>query len=60
MWVDNDVPTWKWRPVEIFQCRESIWDIIIYPYIKFWWHRTMLNICGIVAAILKIATSRKL
>jgi hypothetical protein len=36
-------PFWKWRPVEIFQCRESIRDIIIYPHIKFWWYRTMLN-----------------
>jgi hypothetical protein len=27
---------WKWRTVEIFQCQESIWDIIIYPHIKFW------------------------
>jgi hypothetical protein len=25
----------KMAIVEIFQCRESIWDIIIYPYIKF-------------------------
>ena len=33
---------WKWRPVEIFQCL----DIIIYPHIKFWWYRTMLNFCG--------------
>jgi hypothetical protein len=41
-------PFWKWRPVEIFQCRESIRDIIIYPHIKFWWYRTMLNFCGIV------------
>ena len=32
------------RPVEIFQCRESIRDIIIYPHIKFWWYRTMLNL----------------
>jgi hypothetical protein len=39
-------PFSKWRPVEIFQCREWIWDIIIYPHIKFWWHRTMLNFCG--------------
>ena len=31
-------PFWKWRLVEIFQCR----DIIIYPHIKFWWYRTML------------------
>ena len=51
-------PFWKWRPVEIFQCRESIRDIIIYPHITFWWYRTMLNICGIVAAILKMATGR--
>jgi hypothetical protein len=28
---------------EFFQCRESIRDIIIYPHIKFWWYRTMLN-----------------
>ena len=42
-------PFWKWRPVEIFQCRESIQDIIIYQHIKFWWYRTMLNFlryCG--------------
>ena len=32
-------PFWKWWLVEIFQCR----DIIIYPHIKFWWYRTMLN-----------------
>ena len=50
-------PFWKWRPVEIVQCRESIQDIIIYPHIKFW-YRTMLNFCGIVVAILKMATSR--
>jgi hypothetical protein len=30
---------WKWRPVEICQCRESIQDIIIYPHMKFWWYR---------------------
>ena len=51
-------PFWKWRPVEIFQCRESIWDIILYPHIKFWWYRTLLNFCGIVAAILKMAIGR--
>jgi hypothetical protein len=39
---------WWWRTVEIFQCWQSIRDIIIYPHIKFWWYRTMLNICGIV------------
>ena len=49
-------PFWKWRPVEIFQCR----DIIIYPDIKVWWYRTMLNLCGIVVAILKMATGRNL
>jgi hypothetical protein len=26
---------WKWHPVNKFQCRESIRDIIIYPHIKF-------------------------
>ena len=49
---------WKWRPLEIFQCQESIWDIIIYPQMKCHWNRTMLNLCGIVAAILKMATAR--
>ena len=49
---------WKWRPVEICQCRESIQDFIIYPHIKFLWYRTMLNLCCIVAAILKMATDR--
>jgi hypothetical protein len=28
-------PVVSGRPVEIFQCRESIRDIIIYPHIKF-------------------------
>jgi hypothetical protein len=37
------LPFWKWRSVEIFQCRESIRDIIIYQHIKFWWYWTMLN-----------------
>jgi hypothetical protein len=46
----NLICGWKWRPVEIFQCRESMRDIIIYPHIKFWWYRTMLNFCVIVAA----------
>jgi hypothetical protein len=34
--------TARWT-VEIFQCRESNRDIIIYPHFKFWWYRTMLN-----------------
>jgi hypothetical protein len=50
MWLD-------WM-VEIFQCQESIRDIIIYPHIKLWWYRTMLNFWGIVVAILKMATGR--
>jgi hypothetical protein len=27
-------PFWKWRPLEIFHCRESIRDFIIYPHMK--------------------------
>jgi hypothetical protein len=46
LWCPELIPA-----VDNFQCRESIRDIIIYPHIKFWWYRTMLNICGIVAAI---------
>jgi hypothetical protein len=45
---------WKWRPVEIFHCR----DIIIYPHMKCHWNRTLLNLCSIVVAILKMATGR--
>jgi hypothetical protein len=52
----------KWPPQyrknSTLQCRESIHDIIIYPHIKFWRYRTMFNFCGIVVAILKMATSR--
>ena len=44
--------------VEIFRCHESIRDIIIYPHIKWRRNRTMLNLCGIVAAILKMVTDR--
>jgi hypothetical protein len=51
-------PFWKWQPVEIFKYLESIQDIIIYPHIKFWWYRTMLNFCCIAVAILKMVTSR--
>jgi hypothetical protein len=32
-------PFWKWRPVDIFRCRESIQDIIIYLHMKFRWNR---------------------
>jgi hypothetical protein len=51
-------PFWKWRPVEIFRCQESIRDIIIYPHMKCRWNWTMLNLCSIVVAILKMATGR--
>jgi hypothetical protein len=54
------LPFWKWRPVEIFRCLESIRDIIIYPHMKCRWNRTMLNLCSIVVAILKMATGRNL
>jgi hypothetical protein len=51
-------PFWKWRQLEIFQCQESIRDIIIYPQMKCRCNRTMLNLCGIVVAILKMVTAR--
>ena len=51
-------PFWKWRPVEICRCQESIRDIIIYLHMKCRWNQTMLNLCGIVAVILKMATGR--
>ena len=43
---------------KFFRFRESIRDIIIYPHIKFWWYRSILNFCVIVATILKMATGR--
>ena len=51
-------PFLKWWPVEIFRCQESFRDIIIYPHMKCRWNRIMLNLCGIVVAILKMATGR--
>jgi hypothetical protein len=51
-------PFWKWWPVEIFRCQESIRDIIIYLHMKCRWNRTMLNLCCIVVAILKMVTGR--
>jgi hypothetical protein len=51
-------PFWKWRTVEIFQCRESIWDIIIYPHfddIGQCWIFTAHFLCRVLAAILKMA-----
>jgi hypothetical protein len=41
-----------------YWCRESIQIIIIYLHMKLHWNRTMLNLCGIVAAILKMGTGR--
>jgi hypothetical protein len=32
--------------------------IIIYPHLKCHWNQTMLNLCSIVVAILKMATGR--
>ena len=42
------------------QCRESIRDIIIHPHMKCHRNWTMLNLCGIVVAILKMETGRKI
>ena len=56
--VTNWWPFWKWRPVEICWCQESIQDIIIYLHMKCRWNWTMLNFWGIVVAILKMATGR--
>jgi hypothetical protein len=48
------------RPELIPNIEESFRDIIIYPHMKCCWNRTMLNICGIVVAILKMATGRNI
>jgi hypothetical protein len=56
--IGVDVVPIKYRSVENFQCQESIRDIVIYPHMKSRWIRTMLNLCSIVAAILKMATGR--
>ena len=57
-------PFWKWRPVEIVQCRESIRDIIIYQHIKFFdigkcWIFTTYFLYHILAAIFKMADISK-
>jgi hypothetical protein len=51
---------WKWWPLEIFHCRESIRDFIIYPHMKCRWNRTMLNLCGMImmSRHWKISTGR--
>jgi hypothetical protein len=50
----------KFLPVSIFKMAatipQKINNIIIYPYMKCRWNRTILNLYGIVTAILKMAT----
>jgi hypothetical protein len=41
-----------------FHRLKSIQDIIIYLHMKCRWNRTMLNLCCIVVAILKMGTDR--
>jgi hypothetical protein len=54
----------KFLPVAIFKMtatiphKFNIVRFIIYPHMKCRWNRTMLNLCGIVAAILKMSTGR--
>jgi hypothetical protein len=46
---------WKWRPVEIFQCQESIRDIIIYLLLRILqWNLSKLNFLGISFCVLRI------
>jgi hypothetical protein len=49
-------PFWKWWLLKNVRCQESIRDIIIYLHMKCRWNETMLNLCGIVVAILKMVT----
>jgi hypothetical protein len=53
-------PFSKWPPQ--YRKNSTLSDIIkiiiIYPHMKWRWNRTMLNLCGIVVAILKMATGR--
>jgi hypothetical protein len=65
LWCPELIPDIeKFLPVAIFKMataiphKFNIVRFIIYPHIKFWWYRTMLNFCGIVVAILKIVTGR--
>jgi hypothetical protein len=46
-------PFSKWPPQ--YRTNSTLSDII---YKKCRWNRTMLNLCGIVSAILKMATAR--
>jgi putative Mn2+ efflux pump MntP len=65
MWIDYDVPNWlltsknfyrspfsKWPPQ--YRTNSTLFDFNVLCR----WNWTMLNLCGIVAAILKMATGR--
>jgi hypothetical protein len=49
----------KFLPVAVFKMATTIpQKFIIYPHMKWCWNRTILNLCSIVVAILKMATGR--
>jgi hypothetical protein len=70
LWCPELIPDIeKFLPVAIFKMattkphkfnivRFQIRDITIYTHMKWHWNRTMLNLCGIVTTILKMATGR--
>jgi hypothetical protein len=70
LWCPKLIPDIeKFLPVAIFKMATTIphkFNIVRfqrhficgYIMMKFWWYRTMLNFCGIVVAILKMATGR--
>jgi hypothetical protein len=51
MWVDYDVANWFLTSKNFYRSPFSKWK-------SYLWNRTMLNFCGIVAAILKMETGR--
>jgi hypothetical protein len=63
-WTEFHETWWSYRYMFLVGSKvfsfvvKAIREIMIYPHIKFWWYRTMLNFCGIVVAILKMATGR--
>jgi hypothetical protein len=58
MWVDYNVSNWFLTLKNFYRSPFSKWHIIIYPHMKCRWNRTMLKLCGIAVAILKMATGR--
>jgi hypothetical protein len=68
-WTEFHETWWSYRYMflvgpKVFSFVVKGGDIIIYPHIKFWWYRTMLNFYGhflyrILAAILKMADISK-